>query len=333
MKLFNHVFLGLSIFTLIGCASERAILGTKTNVGIDVDTRIPPRVEVSMARYEFGILPTYRNFEKDGTFSTFTSFIQEGGFFTPEIQQTLIGGDAAFSIFDIENKPSGKDQRSDSSICIQDDKKEQLKNYHEDQDIKPKRFIFFTDTAFGLKVSWSGATAAVPDSFTLGYNRNEFASPPIYINKYCTDKKKEGYYNVRLPSYLAIIDNKVKLDTIAESGIRHEQFFATGSAATKLADRQSMKQYIFEKNFQESTAIEASSLNKDLIEEIIVALNDEKINSGKKEKILDKAIDLELINNKNDFKKELEKNEKKFNYSITTKLNELRVFAKQTISQ
>ena len=54
----NHVISGLFIIILSGCASDRALIGTKTNVGIDIDTK-PPTADISIGRKEFAILPTF----------------------------------------------------------------------------------------------------------------------------------------------------------------------------------------------------------------------------------------------------------------------------------
>ena len=67
------------------------------------------------------------------------------------------------------------------------------------------------------------------------------ASAPLFVYQGCDDPNKSGNWQVKLPSFMATIDNASGLDVFEKSGDKHVQFFATGLAATEMAKRQSVQ--------------------------------------------------------------------------------------------
>lgn len=320
----NRVIYGLFIVILSGCASDRALIGTKTNVGIDIDTK-PPTADITIGRKEFAVLPTFVNTTSENALPLATAFKLEGNFFNPKISQHFAGGAAAIDLVG----GNSKENNSLTTLCLEDNDK--IYSEYKAQESKkgePRRFFFFTSTSFGLKASWSGTEGPIPDSFKLGYNRKEFASPPIFVNKGCgaTDPDK---YSVRMPSFYAKVRNEVKLNQFLNSTINHRQAFATGSAATEIAKRKAIQQVFREDSADDATEIEMGALNKDLIEEMAGIYNNGKITEKQKKEILNKAIEIDLVD-KNTTEKELitelEKYKKIPDYRVSTRLNKLRVF-------
>jgi hypothetical protein len=330
----HHVVLGISIIILSGCASDRALVATKTNIGFDIDTK-PPTAEITIARRELAIQPTFPNVDQstggETSLPILASFNLQGAFFAPRIIGHFAGGDAAVHL------AQDDDEIVDSSLCLNSEPEDTrgglLKIWHtltltdyETYKKTPRYFYFATDTMFGLKAAWSGTTGPYPDSFKLGYNRKEFASPPIFINQGC--KSDAQKWSVHLPSFYASIDNASALSTITGSSVNNVQFFATGKAATAFAKRKSVRQIAFANMAPDAAENEAKELNQDLIEDIEKIFNSS--DTSKQKNILNKAIDLGLIAKETtakEFQNKLKIHAKGINYSVSTKLNQLRAFA------
>ncbi|QPK65357.1 hypothetical protein IVG45_10690 [Methylomonas sp. LL1] len=362
--------LSLVVFcaALSGCAGDRVLFVTKTNVGLDVDTK-PPTAEVTVARRELAILPIFpinssekapenkdqgeiidknkeKQAESDGNQNSeevalplLGAFGLRGNFLDPRITAHFAGGDAAVYLAQESNKPV------ESSICMQskpgDTRGWLLKTLHfftgkgpEEYQTEPRPFYFATDTSYGLKVAWSGTSGPYPDSLKLGYNRKEFASPPIFVNEGCANGKNG--WNIKMPSFYASIDNKSGIDDAAnqadqsniwKSATNHVQFFATGQAASEFAKRTSVRQVAFENIAPDAAISEAGSLNRDLIGEIVKTFD---MDTADKDAILAKAVELELVPKETitiDFKTKLMANATGINYSVATRLNQLRIIA------
>lgn len=190
--------------------------------------------------------------------------LDPGGFFSPEISGYFAGGDAAIHIVQENNKGSPI-PNADSSLCLRNepyDMRSPLQKFWDSifkdteaakkaARAEPQPFYFATDTSTGLKVAWSGTGGPYPDSFKLGYNRKEFASPPVFVNnvKEGCQGNPDYQWQVRLPSFVATVNvvANIRIGTDAEksrSGLSHVQFFATGKAATEFAKRSDVKELI-----------------------------------------------------------------------------------------
>lgn len=366
--------LGICIIVLSGCAKDRALIATKTNVGLDFDTK-PPTAEISIARRELAIQPSFPDmFDEETALPMLASFNLQGNFLNPSIIGHFAGGEAAVYLAKDPNDDAkkGKDDSKKgnndgikSSLCLLhkpnkdineediaidrpggDSRGVLLKFWHiltgvtfEEYIRSPRRFYFATDTTFGVKVAWSGTTGPYPDSLKLGYNRKEFASPPIFVHKGCDNQKetsenvseeskeKGDMWSIRLPSFYASISNSSAWSTIFDSEVNNVQFFATGQAATKFAERESLRQIAFENMAPKAAEIEAKALNQALIQDIKKIF---EANTSKQGDILNKAIELDLVEQGvtvNNFLDELNLRAKEANYLISTRINQLRAFA------
>ncbi|MDO9161186.1 MAG: hypothetical protein Q8N35_01645 [Methylococcaceae bacterium] len=316
---------------LSGCAGyDRALLVTKTNVGLDIDST-PPTAEITIARRELAIQPTFPDqkintsgdknqpsaatasstvanskteenlSESQNTLPLLASFGLQGGFFNPRITGYFAGGDAAVLLLGGDLKKEG------ASICLQNEPADMRSFVRKTWDSiwekndadaikkaysEPRPFYFSTDTAFGLKVAWTGTGGPYPDTLKLGYNRKEFASAPVFIYEGCEDKKA-GNWKVRLPSFLASIDNHSEIGSFENSGIKHVQFFATGRAATEFAKKTSVQQVALEGISPAVATLDSSELHQYLFLQIKEAFD--KANDDTKKAVLNKAISNDLI--------------------------------------
>jgi hypothetical protein len=304
----------LAISTLSqGCVGyNRTLFVTKTNVGLDMDTK-PPTLEVSVARREGVIAPS---FEDGKTPPVLASFILEPGRnipLFPRISQTFAGGDTAVimsTLYGSETPPSVDMSKFDSEIELS--KMPASKWGMELQKPGVVRPLFFgTDTSFGLKVAWSGLTAQFPDTVKLGLNRKEFALAPVTMRaeedlfkmKIASEvrlslvkveiakvsavprmvelkaeektlaasisalnteigqrKSRNVAATVKMPSFLATIDNSSDISTLQRSGVTQIQYFATGDAADNLAIQQEVRRAMIRRMDPKSAALAAGFL-------------------------------------------------------------------------
>lgn len=258
----QQVVVAVILTSLLGCAHDRALIVTKTNVGIDLDTK-PPTAEISIARRELAILPSFPHILADTNNSETTlpilaSFNLQGKFFNPSIIGHFAGGDAAVNLAQAEISGQGNDSADDHELCLAkepDDTRGFLLRFWHNLTLKDssyegyrntvRQFYFATDTTFGLKAAWSGTAGPYPDSFKLGYNRKEFASPPIMVNNGC--KGNPQHFSIRMPSFFASINNASALANFYDNKTNNVQFFATGKAATEFSKRNDLRSY-FSKN-------------------------------------------------------------------------------------
>ena len=275
-NLSRYVKLAIGMALLSGCAgTDRILFMTKTNVGLDVDST-PPTAEITIARRELAINPTFPHTINDvTTMSLLAAFGVGGGVFNPNIRSVFAGNSAAVALASplIETgKYKAKPRPRPICLAKEPDTRSWLMrkwhsfkgiNYtnrsHRDEiESRTRAFYFATDTAFGLKVAWNGTGGPYPTSLKLGYNRAEFAYPPIFVSEKKSCGKSESstgdgklVWEVRSPSFIATLDNSSRLknpfstDSTDEAGVEHVQFFATGAAATAWANRPSVHQEIY----------------------------------------------------------------------------------------
>lgn len=248
----------IAVLSLSGCAGEdRILFVTKTNIGLDVDSK-PPTAEMTIARRELAITPSFRDaYGNENTLPLLASFGLTGTFLNPEITSRFAGGPAAVILAegpDALGSGSSAKAEQDFSICLQKQPNTRplLKGlWHkitraDDVDEKnppnedTRAFYFATDTSFGLKVGWDGTSGPYPDTLKLGYNRKELAFPPIFVKEGCSKNPHlsgNDNWEVRVPSFVASLDNSSTLEEWSKSGDTHIQFFATGKAATAFVNR------------------------------------------------------------------------------------------------
>jgi hypothetical protein len=220
---------------------------TKSNIGIDADTK-PPTLEVSIARREGVIAPGFEGGQTPPVLASFRTDSNPFSRFFFGVQSTFAGGDAAIALSSLSGA------QFDSAVCLSKppDKKEILGfdvSVPEKGTVKP--FIFGTDTTFGLKVAWSGTTRQIPDTVRLGFSRKEFAWAPVFGTNVAKCKipgtEEDGTYAVRMPPFLAVLDNDVQTGTLAQTRVKWLQYFATGNSATMLASRNEVRRVMMER--------------------------------------------------------------------------------------
>lgn len=312
----SRYFILIPTVFIVSCAGyDRALFVTKTNVGLDVDSK-PPTAEITIARREIAIQPTFPQYQGDETaLPMLASFGLQGNLFNTSITAHFAGGNAAEYLV----KEKIKDFKPKEGICLsaspEDSRSWLLKFYHfitgktlAEYRSEPRPFYFSTDTSFGIKAAWSGTTGPYPDTLKLGYNRKELASPPIHIEKGCGEGK-EDQYQVRLPSFYASIENASNFGRFFGSGVSQTQFFATGKAASDFSKRTSVRRKTFKDMTPKAAEWEENSFRQLLIGEIIEIFKTAP--DAKKDSIITNAKSLKFFESttvdKNNFIAELNK--------------------------
>lgn len=222
------------MFLLTGCVGyNTTFFGTKTNLGLDLDTKTPT-AEISIARREVVVAPTFENGQ---TPPVEASFQVSGAWIASSVSSTFAGGNAAATfaeLYDAETPTGAAKKPTDSTLKV--------KNVplttpggREVHLVKPgivRPFVFGTDTSLGIKAAWSGLTAQYPDSVKVGFNRKEMALAPVTGRVSPTNAE---VMEVKMPSFLATTDMSGKTETMQKSDFRYTQYFATGDAADQLA--------------------------------------------------------------------------------------------------
>ncbi len=261
----------ISCIFLTGCAIgyDTALFMTKSNIGLDVDTK-PPTAEISIARREGVLAPGFEGGQTPPVFARFgtssgTSRGNSGESNTDTgrnvfdkffwgISSVFAGGNAA--IYASQN-----DFNLSQSADLPDPAEKQPSSLHltmlpqgkpsilgiplgtidlpQPGEMKP--FIFGTDTSFGLKVAWSGLTGNIPDTLRLGFNRKELAIAPIFGKPVSS---KAYHYQVDMPSFFATIKIAGDAGIFGLPKNEYSQIFATGKAADNIAQSEKIKEGI-----------------------------------------------------------------------------------------
>ncbi|MBI5683783.1 MAG: hypothetical protein HZC54_01755 [Verrucomicrobia bacterium] len=238
----DHVMTALPMFALAlsGCAIgyNHTMFGTKSNFGLDIDSK-PPTAEVSLARRETAIAPTFENGQTTPVMASFALAADAEATFPmfAAYSSTFSGGDAAVTMAALFTSPEIGNPASDYSSVIP--LKSAPTNSILFKTITLQRpgtmhpFAFATDTTAGLKIAWSGTTGQYPDTIRFGVNRKELALAPVFGGE--THGPNGITYAAHMPSFLATVDHSGGAGLAPGLRYKHLQFFATGKAADKLA--------------------------------------------------------------------------------------------------
>lgn len=234
--------------TLEGCAVgyNTTLFMTKSNIGIDVDTK-PPTAEVSIARREGVFAPSFEGgltpsvYARFGTTSN-TTLIESISRFFWGISSVFAGGNAAFYASIPVNDGNGGISISPNKLCLSHKPTGHPSflgiplspeiSLSEPGEIRP--FTFGTDTSLGLKVAWSGITGTIPDTLRLGFNRKEIAVAPIF-GRDMPAAPGNCVYQVDMPSFFAAIKISGDVGFFGLPKNEYNQVFATGDAAENIA--------------------------------------------------------------------------------------------------
>ena len=195
MKWRTSLIFFLASFT-VGCASrDEAVFVTSTSISVlEGDTK-PAGLNVGYKRVEGYIGPN----NADGTAPPVLASIESNSSITnPKYRQLYATGDAA--VIAVGGQPVDVSTGSVTESDV---------------------MFFGTSTNIGLSI---GTTSDIPDSFNLGYKRQELSVIPLV-------KDGDKY---RYPSVIASIDN-VTSTSIEDVSLNTNQFFASGNAARALA--------------------------------------------------------------------------------------------------
>lgn len=243
MNTYNFLFPALGVF-LSGCAVgyNTTLFTTKSNVGLDVDTK-PPTAEISIARREGVIAPAFESGKTPPVIASFGTNSNPLSSFLFGVQSTFAGGDAAVAL---SNGPRGAQVTDGTADLCLSQKPEAGKFLFSDRSLPEpgsvRPFVFGTDTSLGLKVAWSGITAQFPDTIRLGFSRKEMALAPVFGRE--KDCETDGKYGVGMPPFIAVLDGSATGGTVANTGVKWLQYFATGRAATNLGNNDGIRQII-----------------------------------------------------------------------------------------
>jgi hypothetical protein len=340
---------------LAGCAVgyNHVLFATKSNVGIDIDTR-PPTAEISLARREGVVAPSFEKGQTPPVMASFRVGVKGLLGVFANVSATFAGGDAAATMASLYGDATrGADSVEDSTLCLGREPSRTILGQQiklpKPGEIRP--FLFGTDTSLGLKVAWSGLTAQVPDTVRFGYNRKEMAWAPVFSKLvHAGDKDEDGkdakcgrttnlFHSVKIPSFLATIDSSTAATTPQDSGLQHLQYFATGLAASRLALRQEVRKTMLARldpvaaekmekflSFDENQRLQMEAVGR--IQELY-----DKADAGKKAAIRARAIELKLVprgtNTDQEFKDRLAWKVDGDDPAVTAELGKLETFGKQ----
>lgn len=242
MNIKNISLAGLPLLTaslVTGCVGYNStFFATKTNVGLDVDSKTPT-MEVSVARREVVVEPSFENGQTPPVAASFRT--KTGAWIFADIDSTFSGGDAAYIMSKLYASNSNGAPDGYSSNHTGFDSRITLSNaptwkvlgirgsLPTNSTVRP--LIFGTDTSLGVKVAWSGLTAQFPDSVKVGFNRKEVALAPV------NGRPTAHGYEIKMPSFLATHDSAIQIGSPqgGTNTIKFQQYFATGEAANYLA--------------------------------------------------------------------------------------------------
>jgi hypothetical protein len=254
MKKSIRLSTALLALAVAGCSIgyNQTLFVTSSNVGLNVDTK-PPVAEISIARREGVIAPTFERGQHPPVYASFG--VHAGGFLplTSDTSGLFAGGDAA----EIVSTPEGQDF-SVSRICLAHQPTAATFGDAPQGEVRP--MFFGTDTSYGVKIAWTGTAGPYPDSVKLGYNRTEFALAPLTLSPDVFNCPPGTVATVRMPSFLASINAGLTAKGLAggipavgttpasgnpEGGggsqFSYTQFFATGASAENLAKTRGVK--------------------------------------------------------------------------------------------
>lgn len=253
------------LFGLLGgCAVgfDHTLFMTKSNIGVDIDTK-PPTAEISIARRELVIAPTFEGGQTPPVLAGFRTANRL--LFGFDVSSVFAGGDAAVIL-----PKSGAGNQHDAKLCISKPAEGQPKlgpisfgTYPLPSAGEIHPFVFGTDTSLGLKVAWSGMAAQFPDSFKIGFNRKELALAPVFERE---NTDVQCPYSVEMPAFLATIEQAEAGASPKSFNSNYRQSFATGEAAIKLAGDEGVKKLLLKRL---DLAVESTAFVSDPVSECI----------------------------------------------------------------
>ena len=227
----KHVWICTLAIALSGCASigkDNVLFVTRTNVAIDLDLA-PSTLAIGFKRDELVLAPVDEN---GRVLPLLTTVSTTAGVSDFGANHSFATGDAAllFSQHLLEETKLVPKPNIDLAVLT-----EAIGNGLPGNKIggNRSRYLFTTNTSFGLEVSW--ATTQVPTAVSIGLKRKELAFVPI-------KKDKDASGMSHLASLLATAQASSNVGQQDETGLVIGQTFATGFAATLMATHPEVRQ-------------------------------------------------------------------------------------------
>ncbi|MBI5852926.1 MAG: hypothetical protein HZB39_18100 [Planctomycetes bacterium] len=255
-----------STLLLLSCLSslaacigyDRMLFTTKSNVGVDLDTS-PPTFDVTIARREVVIEPTFQDGKTPPVMASFSSKVGGLSRFFAGVAMTFATGDAAVALARFTGTQEDGTAKADGSASDAVTRVDSAEDVGGALPGGGKIFatspytnghstplVFGTDSSLGLKVGWSGMDL-YPTTLKFGFNRKELAIAPIFATKTNVDGK--DVFRVKVPSLLATLNSDTSIGKANENEtnrVRYLQYFATGRAATELALKRNVREPVLE---------------------------------------------------------------------------------------
>ncbi|MEL6796120.1 MAG: hypothetical protein AAFO89_04775 [Planctomycetota bacterium] len=247
-----------------GLGKNRMLMVTKTNIGIAAETTPQPNAEISIARSEALIAPVFGEGVTPAAIAG-VSVAADSGAFDSGIGSAFAVGDAALTLTDVGAAADGQHDATLRDVRL----------HAADAEppgwigpmLKPRAVYFATDTAFGIKAVWGGTAGPYPDRVIVGYNRKEGTLAPLQA----AAQDDAGVYTIDAPSLIATVNAGAGATPRGANGaptsatFKHQQFFATGDAATRLGRLREVRESVF-RQIDSELADAIVSLRSDPIE-------------------------------------------------------------------
>lgn len=174
MKRWKGAALAPLLLALGGCGLGYDMVGafTTTNIGVNIQATPTPVAEISFARREGALEPTY----EDGNLPPVAASIEFKtgtiGPFATASRSVFTGGAAAVAASGEPLKPN-----HEATVACVTKKPERARAHQEGG---AGTMIFLTDSTVGFKVSFPTAAEVPFPNASLGYRRNEMAIAPVF---------------------------------------------------------------------------------------------------------------------------------------------------------
>ncbi|WPJ97448.1 hypothetical protein SH580_06955 [Coraliomargarita algicola] len=252
---------------LSGCAVgyDSTMLVTKTNAGLEFSTT-PPTAALSVNRTEGVVTPQFQDGEVLPAMASFKGSAKN--LFSPAAGSTFATGDAAVAMSALFADPTPGTPTSRVEDIQRDDPdfdssrtltykpiipglffgllKTEFQKNEVDNTVKVRPVFFATETSLGVKVSWSGLTATLPDSVNAGYNRKEIGILPISMTQTAASGGAQASYKMKQASLLATLDTGSKIAGVQTTDAKSVQFFAVGDSANLLSQQEYIRKAMFQ---------------------------------------------------------------------------------------
>ncbi len=223
----------LASAALAGCGvgERRMLLATTTSLGLVAETTPRPGVQMGHARVEAVVAPVFAGGATPPSVAGIT-VSGDAGLFGASVGSAFAVGDAALTLTEAGGSLAPVASRAGAA------------RGRARGAATPRPVVFLTDTTVGIGASWGGLAGPAPDRAVLGYARRAVAIAPVAASREGT-----GTPAIAAPSLIATVTaGGLAAPGASKAGgarVRHQQFFATGEAATRLGRLREVRASVF----------------------------------------------------------------------------------------